>query len=257
MSCCSRSTASTRAEELDQVEWAHRAPGRRSCEMQFDAQDHEYRRANPEGRFDVIEVDGRARRAAVRRPPARATCGSSTSRCCRSSAVAESAPDLIAELQRAGRRRGTHRQHPRRGAQPGGPALRAARLRGRRGPRRLPPDGVDAVSIALGERRPGSASLRCPGRSGPGTSRGGRARRVRRRGWPAAASAPDGPRKTSENCCRDCPSGPAPPGSVLSTASTNSVRIVGPPSTLRSKDSPTRPENWSKVIHPGSVTGQG
>jgi ribosomal protein S18 acetylase RimI-like enzyme len=49
---------STRAEELDQVEWA---PGQRDwfLEMQFDAQDHEYRRANPEGRFDVIEVDGR------------------------------------------------------------------------------------------------------------------------------------------------------------------------------------------------------
>jgi ribosomal protein S18 acetylase RimI-like enzyme len=49
---------STRAEELDQVEWA---PGQREwfLEMQFEAQDHEYRRANPEGRFDVIEVDGR------------------------------------------------------------------------------------------------------------------------------------------------------------------------------------------------------
>ena len=49
---------STRAEELDQVEWA---PGQREwfLEMQFDAQDSEYRRANPDGRFDVIEVDGR------------------------------------------------------------------------------------------------------------------------------------------------------------------------------------------------------
>ena len=49
---------STRAEELDQVEWA---PGMRQAflEMQFNAQDHEYRRANPEGSFDVIEVDGR------------------------------------------------------------------------------------------------------------------------------------------------------------------------------------------------------
>jgi ribosomal protein S18 acetylase RimI-like enzyme len=49
---------STRAEELDQVEWP---PGAREAflEMQFAAQDHEYRRANPEGRFDVIEIDGR------------------------------------------------------------------------------------------------------------------------------------------------------------------------------------------------------
>jgi ribosomal protein S18 acetylase RimI-like enzyme len=45
-----------RAEELDQVEWP---PGAREAflEMQFAAQDHEYRRANPEGSFDVIEID--------------------------------------------------------------------------------------------------------------------------------------------------------------------------------------------------------
>jgi ribosomal protein S18 acetylase RimI-like enzyme len=50
---------STRAEELDQVEWA---PGRREwfLRMQFDAQDSEYRKHNPRGSFDVIEVDGRA-----------------------------------------------------------------------------------------------------------------------------------------------------------------------------------------------------
>ena len=50
--------ASTRVEELDQVEWA---PGQREwfLQMQFDAQDREYRRANPDGRFDVIQVDGR------------------------------------------------------------------------------------------------------------------------------------------------------------------------------------------------------
>jgi ribosomal protein S18 acetylase RimI-like enzyme len=49
--------ASTRAEELDQVAWA---PGQREwfLRMQFDAQDHEYRRHNPHGSFDVIEVDG-------------------------------------------------------------------------------------------------------------------------------------------------------------------------------------------------------
>jgi len=49
--------ASTRAEELDQVVWA---PGQREAflEMQFSAQDHEYRRVHPEGRFDVVEVDG-------------------------------------------------------------------------------------------------------------------------------------------------------------------------------------------------------
>jgi ribosomal protein S18 acetylase RimI-like enzyme len=48
----------SRAEELDQVEWA---PGQREwfLGMQFEAQDTEYRRANPEGSFGVIEVDGR------------------------------------------------------------------------------------------------------------------------------------------------------------------------------------------------------
>lgn len=50
--------ASTRTGELDQVAWA---PGQREWfeRMQFDAQDHEYRRANPDGSFDVILVDGR------------------------------------------------------------------------------------------------------------------------------------------------------------------------------------------------------
>jgi ribosomal protein S18 acetylase RimI-like enzyme len=50
--------ASSRAEELDQVTWA---PGQREAfvEMQFAAQDREYHRANPDGSFDVIEVDGR------------------------------------------------------------------------------------------------------------------------------------------------------------------------------------------------------
>lgn len=48
--------SSTRAEELDQLVWA---PGQREAflEMQFAAQDHEYRRVNPHGSFDVIEVD--------------------------------------------------------------------------------------------------------------------------------------------------------------------------------------------------------
>jgi ribosomal protein S18 acetylase RimI-like enzyme len=50
--------SATRTEELDQVEWQ---PGQREwfLRMQFDAQDHEYRRLNPDGSFDVIEVDGR------------------------------------------------------------------------------------------------------------------------------------------------------------------------------------------------------
>jgi ribosomal protein S18 acetylase RimI-like enzyme len=49
--------ASTRAQELDQVAWA---PGQREAfvQMQFDAQDHEYRRHNPHGDFDVIEIEG-------------------------------------------------------------------------------------------------------------------------------------------------------------------------------------------------------
>ena len=49
---------STRDSELSQVQWA---PGQREAfvRMQFDAQDAEYRKRNPEGTFDVIEVDGR------------------------------------------------------------------------------------------------------------------------------------------------------------------------------------------------------
>ena len=51
--------AASRREELDQVAWD---PGAREAflEMQFSAQDHEYRRHNPDGLFDVIEVDGEA-----------------------------------------------------------------------------------------------------------------------------------------------------------------------------------------------------
>lgn len=51
--------ASTRDEELSQVEWAQ---GQREAfiRMQFDAQDRQYRLHNPEGSFDVIEVDGRS-----------------------------------------------------------------------------------------------------------------------------------------------------------------------------------------------------
>jgi GNAT superfamily N-acetyltransferase len=50
---------STRAEELSQVVWA---PGQREAfvRMQFHAQDVDYHRNNPDGSFDVIEVDGRA-----------------------------------------------------------------------------------------------------------------------------------------------------------------------------------------------------
>ena len=61
--------ASTRAGELDQVGWA---PGEREAfvAMQFAAQDAEYRRANPSGRFDIIEVDGvRAGRLYLDRRP--------------------------------------------------------------------------------------------------------------------------------------------------------------------------------------------
>jgi ribosomal protein S18 acetylase RimI-like enzyme len=49
--------ASTRDEELSQVPWAE---GQREAfvEMQFDAQDTQYRMHNPAGSFDVIEVDG-------------------------------------------------------------------------------------------------------------------------------------------------------------------------------------------------------
>jgi ribosomal protein S18 acetylase RimI-like enzyme len=49
---------STRDEELSQVVWA---PGQREAflRMQFDAQDSEYRKRNPEGTFHVITVGGR------------------------------------------------------------------------------------------------------------------------------------------------------------------------------------------------------
>jgi ribosomal protein S18 acetylase RimI-like enzyme len=49
--------ASTRAEELDQVAWG---PGQREgfLDMQFLAQDHEFRRLNPLAQHQVIEVDG-------------------------------------------------------------------------------------------------------------------------------------------------------------------------------------------------------
>ena len=49
---------SSRDEELSQVAWAE---GQREAfvRMQFDAQDTEYRRHNPAGTFDVIEVGGR------------------------------------------------------------------------------------------------------------------------------------------------------------------------------------------------------
>lgn len=49
---------STRDAELSQVQWE---PGQREAFvlMQFTAQDTEYRRHNPQGAFDVVEVDGR------------------------------------------------------------------------------------------------------------------------------------------------------------------------------------------------------
>ena len=49
---------SVRAEELAMVTWEE---GQREAfvRMQFDAQDTEYRRINPNGTFDVIELQGR------------------------------------------------------------------------------------------------------------------------------------------------------------------------------------------------------
>ncbi len=48
---------SVRAEELALVAWA---PGQKEAfvRMQYEAQDREYRRLNPHGSFDVIEVQG-------------------------------------------------------------------------------------------------------------------------------------------------------------------------------------------------------
>ncbi len=49
---------SVRAEELAMVSWEE---GQREAfvRMQFDAQDAEYRRINPNGTFDLIELEGR------------------------------------------------------------------------------------------------------------------------------------------------------------------------------------------------------
>lgn len=49
--------ASVRAQELDQVAWQ---PGQRDAfvRMQFDLQDRQYREHNPDGAFDVVEVEG-------------------------------------------------------------------------------------------------------------------------------------------------------------------------------------------------------
>ena len=90
----------SRAEELDQVEWA---PGSASAflGMQFDAQDTRVPPGQPRA---VLRRDRRrrsTRRAAATSTDAPATCASSTSRCCRRSAVAGSARGLIAELQQA------------------------------------------------------------------------------------------------------------------------------------------------------------
>jgi ribosomal protein S18 acetylase RimI-like enzyme len=51
--------ASTRAEELSQVDWA---PGQREAfvRMQFHAQDVDYHRNHPDGSYDVVEVGGDA-----------------------------------------------------------------------------------------------------------------------------------------------------------------------------------------------------
>jgi ribosomal protein S18 acetylase RimI-like enzyme len=50
--------SSTRVEELAVVGWSETALGAFLL-MQFKAQDTEYRRLNPNARFDVVEVDGR------------------------------------------------------------------------------------------------------------------------------------------------------------------------------------------------------
>lgn len=50
--------SSTRTEELAVVPWGEEQLDG-FLRMQFDAQDTEYRRLNPEARFDVVEVDGR------------------------------------------------------------------------------------------------------------------------------------------------------------------------------------------------------
>ena len=96
--------------------------------MQFDAQDTEYRRANPDGSFDVIEVDGRpaGRLYVDRRPGDLRIVDIALLPEFRGRGIGEAADRRAAA---GGGRVGPHREHPRRGPQPRGPALRAARLR--------------------------------------------------------------------------------------------------------------------------------
>ncbi len=209
-SSCWRSTASTRAEELDQVEWA---PGsaRRSSRMQFDAQDTQYRAAQPGRLLRRDRGRRRARRPAYvdRRP------GRSAHRRHRAAAGVPRSRDRRRADRRAaggGRRGGPHRQHPRRGAQPRAPGstsgsaswspTTSASTDGWSGRRER---------ARSGERRLVAHAPARPARSARGTGRGGRGRRGRGRRSPAAAPARAVPRKTSENCSRCCPSGPAPP----------------------------------------------
>ena len=222
--------------------------------MQFAAQDREYRRANPHGSFDVIEVDGRpAGRLYVDRRPGgpadrrhRAAAGSS--------AAGASAHGLIRRLQAEAAAERPDREHPRGGAQPGRAALRAARVRPVAEPRRLPPDGVDAVTaLTSGERGLVGRPLGIAGRAGPGRARSRPARRGRARyvAWRRAGSP--GPRKSSENCRRSCPSGPAPPRSVAATGpasgSLERDRGVG----HREPISPPDPRTVSQVSHCSST----
>ena len=132
---------STRDEELSQIEWA---PGHREAfvRMQFDAQDADYRKHNPDGAFDVIEVDGRpAGRLYVDRRPG-------DIRIVDIALLPEfrgrraSADGSSPQLDGRGRGLGPQAEHPRGDPQPGRRAVRQAGLRRRRRARHLSTDGV-------------------------------------------------------------------------------------------------------------------
>ena len=114
-SLCSRSTP-TREPRSSTGRRGRRSSARRSSRMQFDAQDHEYRRANPDGPSTSSRSTA-TRRPALRRPPPgrhphrrhRAAAGVPRPR--------DRAPGCSRELQREAAAEGRD-DHPRRAAQP-------------------------------------------------------------------------------------------------------------------------------------------
>ena len=223
--------------------------------MQFDAQDTRVPPGQPRRLLRRDRGRRSSRRAAVRRPPPRRPAHR---RHRAAAGVPRPRHRRWADRRAAagGRRRRADRQHPRRGAQPARPGSTSGSASWSP-PTSASTDGWSGRRERRAVRRtpPGSASRRL-GRADRHQEQVevAEARRGRGRRSPAAAPARAGPRKTSENCSRSCPSGPVPPRSVLSVASASSIGIGGMPSPLTTNCSPTRPSKRSKVSHLGSVT---